>query len=76
MVERNPREEILEYVDKQVGSRPEAVGDFLEGLVESSLKTAEHLEVNWQDAASGNAWRNIAKAIERAERIYRKEHPF
>jgi hypothetical protein len=57
------RKEIMKLVDDEVGSRPEAVRHFLDGLFEACVETSSHAEENWQDKGLARAWNRVATAI-------------
>lgn len=64
------RQEIVKLVSDQVGGRPEAFIDFVEGLQEAARSTAEHVETNWQDHKIAVRWSRLAASLEKVRVAY------
>lgn len=63
--------EIRDLVDEEVGSRPEAVFDFIQALKYAADETAQHAEHDWQDETLAAGWTRIARYVDECEaRIY------
>ena len=70
------QDEINDFVDQAVGSRPEAVGDILDALIAATEETSEHVRTNLQDEYAGRAWDRISAGIGKAIDTYEKFKPF
>ncbi len=70
------QDEIYDFVDQAVGSRPEAVGDILDALITAIGETSEHARTNWQDERIAKAWDRISAAVGKAKDKYEELKPF
>ena len=70
------QDEIYDFVDQAVGSRPEAVGDILDALITAIGETSEHVRTTWQDEGMAKAWDRIGNAVGKAKDKYTELKPF
>jgi len=68
--------EIKAFVNRETGSRPEAVCEVLAAAEIEAYDIADHLRSDWQDRRSAQAWERIARAIARAHGKCKTNLPF